>query len=319
MKKQTLIFILTIAGTLLTSCSDMKQKMKDKVMDKMENLAEKLEEKERQKDAADLKQVEKELAGQKIKMVPPPAGSLMSQCPELPSAADLVAGNTDEFVKKVGELRRQNRKEYDHMSDSVARNRQQLETFGHTQAELDGMNEEEKASTVAKALQKQKEKQAKSIEAYKEAMKEVEKAQEDGIIGSLKTIDKAEEQKKQLEKQTRETFFKTNKELVAKIDAYKARKKKFEEWIYNRETELSERLNAVKGEARAELWRSYYTEVQQRYHALLPEAEETDRLCLQLQMPGTTFRGLSDYRWMNVYYLNWQYFDFVETITQKHY
>lgn len=319
MKTQVLFFVLTTAGVLLTSCSDMKQKMKQKVVDKMENLAEKLKEKEREKDAADLEQVEKELAGQKIKMVPAPAGSLMSQCPELPSAADLVAGNTAGFVEKVGELRRQNRKEYDQMTDSVAHNRQQLETFGHTQAELDRMNEEEKAQAVAKALQKQKEKQAKSMEAYKETMKEVEKDQKDGLMGSLKTFRRAEGLKKQQEEQAKETFFKTNKELIAKIDAYKLRKKKFEEWIYNRETELNERINAVKGEARAELWRSYYTEVQQRYHAMLPEAEETDRLCLQLQMPQTKFNGLSDYRWMNVYYLNWQYFDFVETITQKSY
>ena len=93
-----------------------------------------------------------------------------------------------------------------------------------------------------------------------------------------------------------------------------------DELVASRKYEVEEKVSSLPaGEKRCEAWRSYVTEMQQYYHALLPEARRADSLGMKLDIPTPKLYTPSEYNFMNEYYLNWAYLDFTETIMKHNY
>ena len=328
MKQNNWILLICTAFLFaLPSCSDMKQKMQQKVKAKIVRLAKIVDEKRQAKATADSIMQSEETtvgieapAGSLPKPVPATPGSIMADCPDLPPAADLITGNTTAFAARLTELRNQNRSNYYKKSRAVGRDRELMDVFGHTQAEVDKMNEDQKNKIIMQAYTKQKQKDAQQQAQLNEINKKIAKAQEGGLMGMALMLGEMKESNKILAKEAEEKFFKDNKELIEGIDRYKACRKKVDELVASRKYEVEEKVSSLPaGEKRCEAWRSYVTEMQQYYHALLPEARRADSLGMKLDIPTPKLYTPSEYNFMNEYYLNWAYLDFTETIMKHNY
>lgn len=336
MKQNNRILLLICTAFLfaLPSCSDMKQKMQQKVKGKIVRLAKIVAEKRQAKAVADsTMQSDKTAvgieapatgspssAGSLPQPVPAPPGSIMADCPSLPSAADLIAGNTAAFAGRLTELRNQNRSNYYKKQKALARDCELMDVFGHTQAEVDKMNEDQKNNMIMKAFTKQKQRDAQQQAQFQEINKKISSAQEGGLMGIALMLGEMKESNKIAAKEAEVKFFEDNKELVEGIDRYKAQRKKVDELVVSRKLEVEEEVNSwPTGEKRCEAWRSYINEMQQYYHALLPEARRADSLGMKLDIPTPKLYTPSEYNFMNEYYLNWAYLDFTETITELYY
>ncbi|WP_455638064.1 hypothetical protein [Parabacteroides sp.] len=318
-----ILFICMAIFIAFPSCSDMKQRMQEKVKEKLIVLGKKIAQRKQEAAADSTKQSvtdEADPIDTPLKQSPPLPGSVMSDCPALPSAADLLAGNTETFAARLGELRNLNKNNYYKKSRAVRRDHELIEVFGHTQAEVDRMNQDQQNATIAKAYKKQKEKEARQATAQKEINQKIVKAQEGGLMGMALMLGEMKESNKKLAKEAEEKFFETNKELIEGIDRYKARRKEVDELVVSRKYEVEEEIGSLPaGEERCEAWRSYITEMQQYYHALLPEARRADSLGMKLDIPTPKLYTPRDYDYMNEYYLNWKYLDFTESITELYY
>lgn len=288
--------------------------VKEKLAGGLESLAAKMEGQERKKDSLDLIEARKQVAKDEVKMVPPPEWSVMRLIPEIPSAEDLVAGNTAEYLAALEQFNKETWRIYENFTDSVAHNRAQLARFGHTQAELDAMSEEEKNQVVMKAYNKINEEQA-----VKQKVIEQEAAKLDGssLGGILKSMAQLQQRQEQAEEDAKNKFFEENAEILPLIDEYHRIRSEHSQWINVSENEKHHEYFNIKGVAKMELWRKWYIEVQQKFHALAPLAREADQNMLKVKMPAKKSRETSRYDFMNEFNLNRHYYEFMKSITEK--
>lgn len=326
MRKQILLFF---CATFLFSCAgaggqgdDEAQTkgnglagiVKEKLAGGLESLAARIEEQERAKDSLDLIEARKQIAKDEMKMVPPPEWSVMRLAPEIPSAEDLVAGNTAEYLAALEKFNKETWRIYEHFTDSVAHNRAQIARFGHTQAELDAMSEEEKNQVVMEAYNKMNEEQA-----VKQKIVEQEAAKLDAssLGGLLKSMAQLKQREEQAAEEAKNKFFTENADVLPLIDEYHKTRSEFNQWLNVTENEKHYEFFEKKGVARMELWRQWYIEVQQKFHQLAPLAREADRNMLKVKMPAKKSRETSLYDFMNEFYLNRHYYEFMKSITEK--
>ena len=202
--------------------------VKEKLAGGLESLAARIEEQERAKDSLDLIEARKQIAKDEVKMVPPPEWSVMRLAPEIPSAEDLVAGNTAEYLAALEKFNKETWRIYEHFTDSVAHNRAQIARFGHTQAELDAMSEEEKNQVVMEAYNKMNEEQA-----VKQKIVEQEAAKLDAssLGGLLKSMAQLKQREEQAAEEAKNKFFTENADVLPLIDEYHKTRSEFNQWL----------------------------------------------------------------------------------------
>lgn len=292
----------------------LAEMVKSKLSSGLETLAARMEEQQRKKDSMDLIDARKKGNKNQVKMVPPPEWSVMRLMPEIPSAEDLVAGNTAEYLAALEKFNEETWRVYEHFTDSVTHNRSQLARFGHTQAELDAMSQEEKNQVVMKAYNNMNAEQA-----VKQKIVEQEAAKLDAssLGGILKSMAQLKQQQEQAEEEAIKKFFDENADVLPLIDEYHKIRSEHSQWINVTEDEKHHEYFNIKGVAKMELWRNWYIEVQQRFHALAPLAREADQNMLKVKMPAKKSRETSKYDFMNEFNLNRHYYEFMKNITEK--
>ncbi len=292
----------------------LAEMVKSKLSSGLDALAARMEEQQRKKDSLDLIDARKKGNKNQVKMVPPPEWSVMRLMPEIPSAEDLVAGNTAEYLAALEKFNEETWRVYELFTDSVTHNRSQLARFGHTQAELDAMSQEEKNQVVMKAYNKMNAEQA-----VKQKIVEQEAAKLDAssLGGILKSMAQLKQQQEQAEEEAIKKFFDENADVLPLIDEYHKIRSEHSQWINVTEDEKHHEYFNIKGVAKMELWRNWYIEVQQRFHALAPLAREADQNMLKVKMPAKKSRETSKYDFMNEFNLNRHYYEFMKKITEK--